>query len=273
MIDHALTQMDSDEEDSLDEDDPLDDDTAVGGACFHIFIERDPENPRRKVVSSKRLNSRKKAHNLQIDLPTTILHYFKTVGLLDEIFELRTEAMIEGSRYRAHPNYRGEGPWYDFAAVEFQLEEDLDCHIFDNDNNQFPAKLLGFYRLTTMEGEEENEFFVLAHCVQYQTLDSEIYSRRSMLQRSWLYEVTSGRTPRPSYRTAGSVKSNICVKGHIFAIEENPGFHERCNGDVDIQILVLSDARKDWPLVFIDSSLKEDSSGSAGSTSEDDNLA
>ena len=109
MIDHALTQMDSDEEDSLDEDNPLDDDTAVGGACFHIFIDRDPDNPRRKVVSSKRLNSWKKTHNLQIDLPTTILHYFKTVGLLDEIFELRTKAMIEGSRYRAHPNYRGEG--------------------------------------------------------------------------------------------------------------------------------------------------------------------
>ncbi len=50
MIDHALSQMDSDEDDALsqmdsDEDDTMaddnnfDDDTNVGGTCFYIKIE------------------------------------------------------------------------------------------------------------------------------------------------------------------------------------------------------------------------------------------
>jgi hypothetical protein len=50
MIDHVLTQMDSEEEDIFDEDDPIDDDMEVGGSYFHIRVERDTDNPRRKQV-------------------------------------------------------------------------------------------------------------------------------------------------------------------------------------------------------------------------------
>jgi hypothetical protein len=41
MIDHALTQMDSEEDEDLcdKEDNPSMDDMDVGGACFHIHIE------------------------------------------------------------------------------------------------------------------------------------------------------------------------------------------------------------------------------------------
>jgi hypothetical protein len=204
-------------------------------------------------VSNTRINSRKKAHSLQIDLPGTIIQpHFKSIGGLGDVFEYRTEALIQGTRYRAHPNYRGEGPWYDFVLVEFQLDEDLDYRSFVNENNQYPAKLLGFYRiLPNAAGEESSQFHVLAHCVQYQRIDSEIYSRRSLLQRSWLYEVTAGINPRPIYRTLGSVKSDICVRGHIFAIEENPGFHERYHSEEDKRILCISDARKEWPHIFI----------------------
>jgi hypothetical protein len=252
MIDHALTQMDSEEEDICDEDDPIDDDIEVGGSCFHIQVERDTDNPRRKKVSNTCINLRKKAHSLQIDLPETILQHFRNIGRLDDVFELRTEALIQGTRYRAHPKYQGEGPWYDFVIVEFQLDQDLDYQSFIDDNNRYPAKLIGFYyRLLPNVDEDASEFEVLSHCVQNQRLDSVIYSRRSLLQCSRLYEVTGGRSPCPLYWTAGSVKSNICVRGHIFAIKENPGFHKRYHSEEDKRILVISDARKEWPNIFI----------------------
>jgi hypothetical protein len=66
-----------------------------------------------------------------------------------------------------------------------------------------------------------------------------------------MYEVTAGRHPRPVYRIAGS--SNIAIIGHIFAIEENPGFHERYMTASDKRVLVISDMRKVWQL-FIDGS-------------------
>jgi hypothetical protein len=248
-------QMDSEEEDLCNEDDPIDDGMEVGGSCFHIRVERDTDNPRQKKVSNTRINSRKKAHSLKIDLPGTILQHLKNIGRLDDVFELRTDALIQGTRYRAPPNFQGEGPWYNFVIVEFQLDQDLDYQSFVDDNNRYPAKLVGFYRLLPNADEDATEFEVLSHCVQYQRLDSEICSRKSLLQCSWLYEVTGGRSPRPLYRplyrTAGSVKSNICVRGHIFAIKDNPGFHKRYHSEEDKMILVISDVRKKWPHIFI----------------------
>jgi hypothetical protein len=255
MIDHALTQMDSDEEDFCDEDDnPSTDETDVGGACFHIRIEReDPPNQRQRKASCTRLNSRKKAHLHQIALPITILQYFKSIGRFGQVYELRTEVLIKGTRYRAHPNYRGEGPWYDYVIVEFELPTPPDYRVFVNDNNQYPAKLVSFYRLLP-----ETEYHVLAHCGGFQKLDSVIYSRRTRLVRSWLYEVTAGHNPRPLYQVVGSIKNNIHVKGHIFAIEENPGFHERYPTEKDKRFMVLSDMRKVWPSVFINEQARGD---------------
>jgi hypothetical protein len=111
MIDHTLTQMNSSNEDEEDiEEDTFEEDTNDCGSCFHICVERDPDNPRRKQVSNTRINSRKKAHSQQIDLPETILQRFKRTGRPGDVFEYRTEALIQGKRYRLHPNYRGDGP-------------------------------------------------------------------------------------------------------------------------------------------------------------------
>ena len=123
MIDHALTQTESDEdESSVDDDRESTDESDVGGACFHIRIEREePPNQRQRKVYCTRLDSRKNLHRFQISLPTAILQHFKGIGRFGQVFELRTEVMIEGTQYRAHPNYRGEGPWYDFVNVEFEM--------------------------------------------------------------------------------------------------------------------------------------------------------
>jgi hypothetical protein len=264
MIDYALTQMDSDEEDlAEDGDDPDDGDDEIGGSCFQISIKRGGTNRRQKQVTCTRLNGRRKAHLIQVSLPQTILDHFKSIGVFGDVFEVRTEAVIDQKRYRAHPNFRGGGPWYDFVTVEFQLDNAPDYETYVNDNNRFPAKLIGFYRLLSKEGEDESEFQVLAHCVAFQRLDSEIYKKRSLLVRSWTYEVTRGQHPRPVYHIAGSVKSNIAIIGHIFAVEENPGFHERYRTESDKRLLVVSDMRKVWPQLFI--------SGRTGVQNEDTN--
>jgi hypothetical protein len=260
MIDHALTQMDSDNDDMTDDenDDPVAAHDEIGGSCFHISIDRAGPNRRQKQVSCTRLNGNRKPHTIQTSLPQPILDYFKTLGGFEDIFEYRTEAVIEKKRYRAHPNFRGCGPWYDFVTVEFELDNAPDYATLVDDNNRYPAKLIGFYRLLSREvDEEQSEFQVLTHCVAFQRLDSEIYKKRSLLVRPWMYEVSAGRHPRPVYRIAGSVSSNIAIIGHIFAIEENPGFHERYMTACDKRVLVISDMRKVWPQLFIDGSRGE----------------
>jgi hypothetical protein len=66
--------------------------------------------------------------------------------------------------------------------------------------------------------------------------------------RPWMYEVTAGRHPRPVYRIAGSVSSNIAIIGHIFAIESR--FHERYMTVSDKRVS-LPAMRKVWPKTFM----------------------
>jgi hypothetical protein len=252
MIQNAITQMESDEE-SLEEDEeeapPETDDAGVGGSRYHIKITRDvAPNQQRKTVQCTRLLSSGGIHHLQDDLPSPLINHFKTIGRYDETFELRTEAMINGTRYRSHPNYLGKGPWHDYVNVHWELDTaPPDYSVFVNDYNQYPAKIVAFFRRLP-----DNEFTVLAHCAEFQRLNSDVYSRQTLLTRSWLYEVTGGVNPRPRYNTIGTVKQNIQIKGHVLAVEEQPGFHERYPTDTERRFIVVADMRREWPSTFME---------------------
>jgi hypothetical protein len=252
MIQNAITQMESDEE-SLEEDEeeapPETDDAGVGGSRYHIKITRDvAPNQQRKTVQCTRLYSSGGIHHLQDDLPSPLINHFKTIGRYDETFELRTEAMINGTRYRSHPNYLGKGPWHDYVNVHWELDTaPPDYSVFVNDYNQYPAKIAAFFRRLP-----DTEFTVLAHCAEFQRLNSDVYARRTLLTRSWLYEVTDGVNPRPRYNTIGTVKQNIQIKGHILAVEEQPGFHNRYPTETERRFIVVGDMRREWPSTFME---------------------
>jgi hypothetical protein len=95
----------------------------------------------------------------------------------------------------------------------------------------------------------DTEFQVLAHCGEFQARASNVFSRQTLLTRSWLYEVAVGQ--RPIYRKVGGVQNEVHVEGHLFAIEEVPGFHGRYQTEEDRRFVVLSDMRKVWPGLFI----------------------
>jgi hypothetical protein len=97
MIDHALTQMDSDNDDMTDDenDDPVAAHDEIGDLV--ISIDRAGPNRRQKQVSCTRLNGNRKPHTIQTSLPQPILDYFKTLGVSKTFFEYRTEAVIERS--------------------------------------------------------------------------------------------------------------------------------------------------------------------------------
>ena len=261
MVEYALTQMESDDESegecTVEHEDVVP--SAVEGARFHIVVKGITPSSRRKEITCTRLNERDKAHSLQFPIPASIIAHFKSEGHIGEEFEYRTEAVIRGVPYRAHPNFRGLGPWYDFAMVRFDHPQLDNTHV--DDNNHYPAKILGFFRLLPPGGLEgrvglgdaraEIEFSVLVHSVSFQLRNSPLHLRRTLLTRSWLYEVEEGRRPRPSYRVAGTTRSNVVVGEHIFGVEEVPGLHDRYTSEEQRRFIVLSDMRKVWPQVFV----------------------
>jgi hypothetical protein len=248
MIDHALTQMDSDDEGTPGDEDGNNnlssmDDEGAGGSCCNIVIERNaPPNQQRKRATCTRLDSRKRVHPIQNDIPITLLHHFKKIGRFGQVIELRTEATIDGTVCRAHPNCRKEGPRCDCATVKFELEttQPPNHRVWANDDQRHPAKLVAFCRVPP-----DTEFQGLAHCGKFQAGASNVFSRRTLLTRSWLCEVAAGQ--RPIHRKVGGVQNEVRVEGHLFAIEEVPGFHGRYQTEEDRRFVVLLDMRNVWP--------------------------
>ena len=138
--------------------------------------------------------------------------------------------------------------------VKFSLvDEALDTRVFPDDDLEYPAKLVCFFRLTSGEGDDratDPTFSVLAHCAEWQRLSSETYKRKTLLTRSWNYQVTNTQEPRPKYTVLGTVEEPDIV-GQIFGIEENPGFYETYPTYESRRFIVLSDMRTDWPQVFM----------------------
>ena len=254
MVDYALTQMESDAESDAEELAGKED--GICGACFHIAIVAEVPTARRKVITSTRLNAAKKPHSLQFPLPASILAFFKSSGHIGEEYEYRTEAVVGGVTYRAHPNFQGAGPWYDFSMVRFDHAPLDRTHV--DDNNTYPAKIIGFFRLLPDRtdplaevDDQDSDFSVLVHSGAFQKRNSPIHQIRTLLTRSWLYEVQGGLHPLPAYRVAGTLKSNFVLGEHILGVEEVPGFHERYHTEEHRRFIVLSDMRKHWPRVFI----------------------
>ena len=52
----------------------------------------------------------------------------------------------DGTRYRAHPNYNNEGPWYDWGLIRFEQPNRTEC------TDLFPCRILFFY-VTPEEGD------------------------------------------------------------------------------------------------------------------------
>ena len=161
--------------------------------------------------------------------------------------------MIDDVRYRAHPNYRGQGPWYDFVKVRFQVDDMENPNLYPDDNSVYPAKIVCFYRQTAgdnfdPEGEEQRQHSVLAHCAAFHDLGSSVYGRKTLLTRSWLYDLDGTAACRPKYTVVGTVETPDVIE-HVFGIEENPGFFEHYRTEVSRRFIVVSDMRKDWPRI------------------------
>ena len=59
--------------------------------------------------------------NSDLTLDQVILDVFKNFNT-GEVLEFCTEFRYEDKIYRAHPNYRKGGLWFDFVNVEYNVE-------------------------------------------------------------------------------------------------------------------------------------------------------
>ena len=78
------------------------------------------------------------------------------------------------SVYRAHYNFRGEGPWHDWAWISYKDETNLP----DGFTN-VPAKILGFIYVDSVYEYETTKVWVICHPCEWE------YTKVSRLVRKW----------------------------------------------------------------------------------------
>jgi hypothetical protein len=141
-----------------------------------------------------------------------------------EKLNVYTEIMHNRLLYRAHPNYRGGGYWYDWGMVKYALSNEDNARIKENRSNNistaypvghYPSKILAFF-------EVFNKFHCLIHCCNTKQNSNE----DSCLTECWYLEY---EPMRKGNTTEQVPKLRICevmsIADRIFVIEESFGIH------------------------------------------------
>jgi hypothetical protein len=166
----------------------------------------------------------------------------------------------DGVIFWAHPNYREEGPWYDWATVRFAGAE-------SGEEGDFPCRILLFYEKmeetsesssgedTDVNGRSTNQssIHVIVQATTYrgQVLDHADRTRRNKLQQShlctrWLLDSDKARDgtsiPRLYSVPVDAIQENILV------VEEEPGLCESWVGNRCIWH--VKDRQTQWSHMF-----------------------
>ena len=175
-------------------------------------------------------------------IPDTICNrmgeIIKEYGLSN--LEVYTEIKHLGKIYRAHPNYRSQGVWYDWAMIKYDLSND---DILRKEKNRkegitpaypcghYPAKVLGFFML-------EGLLQCLIHSCESKTSSKE----DSCLTERWYLEY---ELKNATNRAASNVllpKLRVCevacIADRVYVVEESPGHHETKANHSSLVVLV-----------------------------------
>ena len=121
-----------------------------------------------------------------------------------------TELNRKGTVFRAHPNYRGKGPWYDWVWIPFKMND-------RNGDNEtmYPCKSLCFV------GEVRDQ-----KCMQYVVFNS-VDRRRKLSELSflWDYHQSKNGTKIFHYQTVD------CLDHHCLVLEQQTTILQIVLGD------------------------------------------
>jgi hypothetical protein len=195
------------------------------------------------------------------------------------IIPIYTELMIESdigeesttrcSRLRAHPNYRREGPWYDYISVKYHFE--------GSDQGLYPARLACFFsipneipldevRFCLVSPGSHNEVFCLIQESCYQ--DNHQKSNVSKLCSTYTLQSIADQA-RGGKMAMISCINHLCIEGSIFVIDlvpldnvqaeagtlshRDPFWCPSTPAHKCFDILVVDDRKTKWPLNFLSS--------------------
>jgi len=183
--------------------------------------------------------------NKSVQVHRVVLSYFErewatVVGLESNALNCFTELIHKGgATFRAHPNYRGDGPWYDWAFVRFVEEE-------TGKQEDFPCRILLFYKA------EDGSTRAIVQATDCLKVESEEKRKNKIMEtrlcKRWMLdsEEAQGAKNR-SLPSLYSVDVDT-IQNNVLVVEEEPGLCESWEGDR--YIWTVSEREAQWPLLF-----------------------
>lgn len=199
-------------------------------------------------------------------LHSTIIDTVKTYMIqnsLDCISGYTQFQTSQGDVFKSHPNYNGDGPWYDWANVSFQRDRESNVTSARGIRTKkrrtqnrsaiekVPCKLLLFLKIgitgnqaTVNDGrtpidENEPSYCAVMHCCTYgvRRISSLFFQRKLEYQ-----------TPRNESTPIYRVVPCSAINEPVYCFEECPGFHT-CSPD-DQNIIIVA-PRWQWVTEFL----------------------
>ena len=130
--------------------------------------------------------------------------------------------------FHAHPNYRSEGPWYDYASVAYEEDEDKD------QKTRFPCKFACFF-----VEPQSGEHMALVQEVKYQT---EIQKKReSQVFDHWTLRNEENKTTKNHDAILESILVGA-LSDRLYVLDPNPvgGFTRPHRSGFDVLVVKYS---------------------------------
>jgi hypothetical protein len=172
---------------------------------------------------------------------------------LDEL-EMFTEISHHGKSYRAHPNYRNGGEWYDWAIIKFVASDDDKererhnrihniCPLFPP--GHYPVKLLGFFFIN---GNLQCVF----HCTEtkHDSLEDSCLTERWNLEYKIQRDMTDRRNRNQKLVPVFRYCAVESIVDRVLCVEETPGICVELEKKSKLVILVKH--TKVWKKYFTD---------------------
>jgi hypothetical protein len=195
----------------------------------------------------------------KVEVPSVLVHFFKQNRMFAEhdSYMIHKEYFYNGTRYRAHPDYRSEGAWYDWCMVEY-VPSEVDAIRQANNEEEgiisayppgyYPAKLLGFY-----QNENDTRVWAIIH-----TCESKVScTDDSCLTEKWAleYQVKKiGRSNKTYRHPVLQIVDASCIRDRVYVVEETPGVRESLSGGdgnmEETRTVVLVKDRSKWAQYF-----------------------
>jgi hypothetical protein len=199
------------------------------------------------------------------DISVVILSGLRKVMTTNRLstLDVFTEIKHDGMLYRAHPNYRGGGPWYDWAAVQFVPSDvDKQRNISDRRDLVLPAYPVGIYPCKMLA------FFYIGNVLwflSHPTMEKISSDEDSCLTERWNLQYVPKRYKHDGKYilvqapdiTLYEVQS---IVDRIYVVEEDPGIHAELGYKSSIHaeleyrssLVLLVKKREMWPKYFTD---------------------